>query len=234
MFKASLLMLAIGTASASTIATVNCDGSILSDANFAMCTVFPGGQAHVSASAAVASFDVSAQAAASDFPHFAIAEARQSGTYLFTVTGGTGGGFFLPCVSAAAYDGGEADARFGNYGSPVGTRRGADLCTYEDLSSATPFTYGEGQPFTISLYAHAQSGQCFYGPCSSANAGFGYAYFPLFEFWDSQGNRTNASFTLVEIPEPYTFALSGVALAALALAALRSRRRGHFLRFGRI
>src|SRR5436309_1024690 len=72
--------------------------------------------------------------AAAGLSGYASANASLSGTYLFTATGGTGGGFFLPCVGAYE-DMGFSTASFNGY-SVTGTKAIADICSSEGLSSA--------------------------------------------------------------------------------------------------
>jgi len=184
--KGFLLLLVLGTASASTIATVNCDGNIVSDPTFAQCN---DGKTHAYAQV-FSPWDVggSAWGAPIGSSGFSSTSVSLSGTYLFTVTGGTGGGFFLPCVSAYIFPPfASADASFFGNGvgySVSGTFMGANTCISEGLASASPFMYGVGQQFEISLSASA------FGPGQGqwdAEASLGSFRTPEFEFWDSNG-----------------------------------------------
>ncbi len=220
MFRSFLLVLALGTASATTIATVNCNGNITSDPTFAQCSGAQGS----SATASVSSFLVVDVNTIGGSSAFASASASLSGTYLFTVTGGTGGGFFLPCLGAAINPPfSSSSASFGGY-SVTGIFPAANICTSEGLASATPFTYGVGQQFAIGMSASAHApgaGQW------DAAAGLGSPALsvccPQFEFWDSNGAAlSNVSFTLTAVPEPGSFASCLVAF--LVLLIVRPRR----------
>jgi len=224
LFEYFLLLVALGYANAATIATVNCDGLIVSDPNFATC--------NSTGSVALAEVDsvrpgpgriaeVFAGASADFFPDFARAQASLSSTYVFTVTDGTGGGFFLPCLSAQAFFT-LASASFGGYSEEGAGRVPNNLCQGAGFSSASTFDYGVGQQFLLQLTAFAGG---FSGVQLSAEAGLGFPDGPSFEFWDAQGNPlSNVTFTLTEVPEPASFALLLAGL--LALWVLRTLNSG--------
>ncbi|HEV2688655.1 MAG TPA: hypothetical protein VGV35_08880 [Bryobacteraceae bacterium] len=225
MFKSLLLVLALGSASASTIATVSCDGNTASDPTMAQCTgmngQFPDANAMAQAGMPYGflGVDVNASAGGSGT---ATANATLSGTYLFTVTGGTGGGFFLPCIGAYE-DFGNSSASFTGY-SVFGTGgAGNNICSFEGLASATPFAYGVGQQVVISMDASSGTAGYWQHPSygTALLGDIGNITVP-FLFWDSNGQPlSNVSFSLTEIPEPGSFAALSIAFLMLVLAQRR-------------
>lgn len=253
MFKSFLLVLALGSASAaSIIATVDCDGNITSSYNFNFAT-----DVSFAFCQSAIGFLSYARATVGPFPPanpalplqvegytqailggFVEASASLSGTYELTVFSQfsgepiTGGGFFLPCIRATEVGGppgssGFSSASFGGYSVDSGGG-GNNICAFEGLASASPFTYGVAQPFEITLSAYG-----FNAADAGASLGGNYGYpYPQFEFWSSSGySLSNVSYVLVEVPEPGSFAVFIVAFLLLLCAQaqpLHLPRRSQF------
>lgn len=223
MVKAFLLLL-LPLASAATIATVNCNGSVVSNPTLAQCGSF---NEFAAASASSPSY-ISASASAGS-SSFASANASLSGTYLFTVIGGGGGGgFFLPCLGVATDQvGAAASASFGAYSissSGPHPHNPSSICASMGLQSASSFQYGVGQEVEISMSASVPPVHLSFGDASAGLGDFSVAaVFPAFEFWDSNGTPlSDVSYSLTQVPEPGTF---GVWLVVLLVSCIAVREQ---------
>lgn len=208
MVKAFLLLL-LPLASAATIATVNCNGSVVSNPTLAQCGSF---NEFAAASASSPSY-ISASASAGS-SSFASANASLSGTYLFTVIGGGGGGgFFLPCLGVATDQvGAAASASFGAYSissSGPHPHNPSSICASMGLQSASSFQYGVGQEVEISMSASVPPVHLSFGDASAGLGDFSVAgVFPAFEFWDPNGTPlADVQYSLTQVPEPGTFGI---------------------------
>lgn len=230
MFRVFLLVLALGIASASTIATVNCDGSIVSDSTHAHCnkttaSVDTAADAQVDVGALNSFFTINVSAAGPGGE--SSAQGTVSGAYIFTVASGTGGGFFLPCIGGNGgldvFPGPGAASTFASFG-PLTNSGGGDICSSEGLTSALPFVDDAGQEFAIFISASASKSSSAWW---AAGAGLGGPH-GEFLFWDSRGNPlSNVSYTLTEVPEPGSFAVVLVAFLTLSIVRFPLVRGRH-------
>jgi hypothetical protein len=197
------LTFAVGLASAATIiTTARCSGPNTFGTFFASCNdAFAQAEARIEIGG---TFSVSASASTIDFggtvPE---ATANFSDDYVFTLFGGTGNGFFLPCFSGGGLR--DADMSFGGIDWDV--RFSATNCaiplTYL-FGMSRPFTFGVPQIDHVTMFADAVQ------PCRFC---FGMVSESLdhFLFFDPAGNPlSNVTFTLVEVPEPAAWSLLGV------------------------
>ena len=224
MYQSLLLLLAFSSACASTIATVSCEGTVVSGTSSVQCS-----SALSSAFAKVdAPFLVVANAQGIGY---ATAAASFSATYLFMVTAGPSAGFYLPCIGAGIHPLASASGSFGRY-SIEGIFPGANICTFGGLASASPFIADVGQQFVISMSASARGFQGA-NPNGTAEVDLGASFRP-FKFWDSNGNAlTNVSYTLTlvptEVPEPSNisyFFFAWLLLGTVIVLSLVSTRSG--------
>ena len=148
-------------------------------------------------------------------------------TYAFTVIGGTGNGFFLPCLYVAkdvSIGGtGWASASFATFSNNNATPGGTDLCV--GATSGQPFTFGQTQVFSGSFAAHGQSiGGAPWG--LGPQTGGADATLRGFLFWDAAGHPlSDVSYTLIDLPEPSSFTLVALASASLLILRRHSIRR---------
>jgi len=215
-FKSLFFLLALGPASAAIMATVDCSASPTSfSGNFVEC-----GDNAVRAEASPYQAFVDANA----YPGFNSAYATVSGIYEFTVTGGTGGGFFAPCIVAQAARG-SASALFGPFGVNAAGAGGGGYCPLT-VAGTIPFTYDVPQVFQFDLEASTSSGAFFGGTAEADLGGLLFAGVGAqsgFVFYDANGNRlSNVDFNFnpaeLTTPEPATFACSALLLSILIQA----------------
>jgi hypothetical protein len=220
MFKYVLsLTFAVGFASAATISTsATCDGVTTAGTDLAVCN-----DGRMEARAAIGapliasradSFGVSLHAGSVGFPPgFASATANFSGDYVFTVSGGSGNGFFFP-LFVVDHNGGTAGISFAGIGPP---------CNPDIVNCSKPFTFGVPQIVAISMGGEA------FGV--STRVGDADARLDQILFFDPSGNElSNVAFTLVsvDLPEPSVLSQLGIGLIFLALSIRGVRFRGHF------
>jgi PEP-CTERM motif len=207
MFKYILsVSLAVGLVSAATISTsATCDGVTTVGTDFAGCD-----DGHFEARAGVSSTGAGASAMflPSSPPDFrgGGASASFSDDYVFTVTGGTGAGFFHPCVSGSAGRISDAGAGVSLGGTGVSVINPPCADTSFAFSNSAPFTFGVPQIVHYSITASAN-------PSPLHGSAFASVTFDGIVFFDPAGNPLpNATFALVSVPEPSTWFLLGVGL----------------------
>ena len=229
MFKSLLFLLALCPASAATmIATVTCyngssaytvsvtpDASCLNAGDMGPYSALATASNNVPLGARVSIDTSTAQQGLALFSTRASAEI--DATYIFTFTGGTGGGFFAPCLYAF----GAAAVAMASFG-PVGIG-GGTYCP-PTAAGAIPFTDGVPQQFHLLLQVY-----------SLRPGGFGEADLGLpgvggpgaFVFWDANGDPlSNVSLSVLDVttPEPGSFAGCGLTLSTLLLLRRRGRQ----------
>jgi hypothetical protein len=184
MFKfAVCLLLRIGYADAATVTvSVNCgsDGSYQSGLTTARCFPGPSNFFGQTASASVAANTAYQDVSGRDLngslavttmvtPNHCIGlcmfHSEASGTfvddYVFTVTGGTGQGLFLPCLAAGAEGPGSDGAASASFGSvTVANNAPASSCVkgIGPNIPLTPFSFGIPQTFAVSLAVQGTDG----------------------------------------------------------------------------
>jgi len=150
------------------------------------------------------SFGVSVHAGVVGFPPgFASATANFADDYVFTVSGGSGNGFFFP-LFVLDHNGGTAGISFAGIGGPP--------CLPDIVSCSKPFTFGVPQIVAIS-----GAGQAF---GVSTRVGDAAARLDQILFFDPSGNElSNVAFTLVsaDLPEPSALSLLSIGLIFLAV-----------------
>jgi hypothetical protein len=218
------LTFAVSFASATTISTsASCDGVTTVGTFGAHCNdghfeAYAGVGAPLIAST-LSFFDASVRGGPIAFPPgMGGASANFFGSYVFTVFGGTGKGFFIP-VPVTSESGGMAEASFAGLTSPPFC---APLTVPCLVSFAKPFTFGVPQIVDIGMSAEAGSGGL--GGVGDAGAGFSEIAFA-----DSSANPlSNVSFTLVsvDLPEPSSWSLLAVGLMFLLAVAMIGRIAG--------
>jgi hypothetical protein len=219
MFKYVLsLTFAVGFASAAIInTTATCDGVTTVGTFGASCNdgrmeAGAGIDAPLFASDAQ-HFGVVVHAGESGFPPgMSGASANFSGDYVFTVTGGIGNGFFFP-IFFLYHNGATAGMSFaGISGDPC-------FPPPNIVSCSKPFTFGVPQIVAVGMGGEASA---FSSRAADASASLNQIL-----FLDPAGNiLSNATFTLVEVPEPRTWCLVGVGLMIfLAVPILGTRLR---------
>ena len=137
--------------------------------------------------------------------------------YVFTVTGGTGGGFFTPCLfTGQKFSGpfellGGTSASFGS--DSITTLNGSPTMTcplrFGDLTSVAPlpFAFGVPQTFTVAL----SIGGDFEGSFRSEL--FGFQFSPSCSpFGPPCPTDIHFSLVSVDLPEPSTLSMLGVGL----------------------
>ena len=205
MFKYVLsVSLAVSFASAATIgASATCDGATTVGTLSASCrndflVVAGASQSSVGASAI---FMHSASASFSD-------------DFVFTVFGGTGAGFFHPCVSGSR-DTSDADASVSLGGIGVSVINPPCADTSFAFSRSASFTFEVPQIVHYSIAASA-SPSALHGSASANGTFDGIVFF------DPAGNPLpNATFTLVEVPVPEPAAWSLLSIGWLFFVAVR-------------
>jgi hypothetical protein len=214
------LTFAVGVVSAATInTTATCDGVTTVGTDSASCD-----DGHFEARAGVSSTSAGASAMflPSSPPDFrgGGAQASFSDDYVFTVTGGTGAGFFVPCLSGSTDAEASAGASFGSIALGLFAFQRNSTCNGPPFFfGQLPFSFGVQQivHFTISASA---------GPSPLRGSAFGMASFDGILFFDTSGHPlSNITFTLVEVPEPSAWSLLAVgAMFFLVVAMIRKIR----------
>jgi hypothetical protein len=205
------LTFAVSFASAGTISTsATCDGVTTFGTNFASCNDgLVMADAHVGASINPPGFSVFVEANPQFFASGG-ASAHFSEDYLFTVTGGTGSGFFAPCFYGAEFFGGITTVSMGFGGVVFGPAGTATNCTGPGpFPFQKPFSFGVPQIVNVSID----------GSVAVSHLTEGAAQESLTEirFFDPAGNQlSNVSYTLATLPTPEPSALS-LAICGLAL-----------------
>jgi len=156
------------------------------------------------------------------------ASATFADDYVFTVTGGTGAGFFVPCMEASTDDfrvPSQAHVGFGIAGLGSGPFGQPNLILSTCLGgnqpgTQIPFVFGVPQTFTATASGSAGGGL-------PGGEGDSQAGFRGFQFFDTSGNQlTSVHFTLVStsIPEPSAASLLGVGLMFILALVIRGMR----------
>jgi hypothetical protein len=201
MFKYVLsLTFAACLATAATISTsATCDGVTVVGTFSAMCD-----DGHASARADVGALFVGVSAGPSALPGVgsASASAHFSDDFVFTVFGGTGEGFYFPCFDGLARTAAGAFISIGGIGGPPRNPCGMSF------SSSKPFTFGVPQIVQVDVTGGATYDSHLPIVSDATEFGAGIAFFdpsghPLFP---------NATFTLVEVPEPSALSLLSIGL----------------------
>ncbi len=206
------LTFAVGCATAATISTsALCDGMYTVGTFSASCNNLIS-QAQASLEI-VGHFRVFAEASTTDFGAGEdIATANFSDDYVFTVTVGTGAGFFLPCFSGGgdgtvtmSFGGVTGDGTFG-FLDPT-------FCSHQPFfpfPPSQPFTFGVQQIVHLTMHAQVQQ------PLSNFH-GIVSESLDHILFLDPTGNLLpNATFTLVEVPEPAAWSMLMMGLIFLS------------------
>jgi len=217
------LTLAVSYASAATISTTaTCDGVTTVGTTFARCST-----PDVLAQASVGLTSVSVLAEGTSLPFGpGSASASFSADEVFTVNGGTGGGFFFPCFDGAGFA--MVGMSFGGVAFGIGDT--GDMLVSNCRGPNTlgvppqPLTFGVPQIVHISNTGFASSG--------SNNREFNSSEsFERMLFFDASGNvLPNATFTLVEVPEPSAWSLLSIGMmffVAVRIRAMRFHGRFH-------
>jgi hypothetical protein len=223
MFKFVLsLTFAVSYATAATIiTTATCDGVTTVGAAMAMCndvrsfaSAEVGGSLQDLTVGSFTSFTVNVDAGPGvGLPSSAVASASASFSEdaVFTVSGGTGTGFFYPCVFVTSHNGGSASIVFGTFSGPC-------LPPGSTFLGEQPFTFGVPQIVQITAQG-SEPGASFREDSASATLG------PIL-FLDSSGNLLpNVTYTLVDsVPEPSSLFLLGIGLMFFLGAVWRISR----------
>ena len=231
MLRTVALLAALASASGATISSVTCNGVSITGLGSLSCGS-PNFTTPSFASAAISGLFVTATVGAqllNDVAGSAAASASINGTFSFTVDGGTGGGFFLPCLFAGRDSSprasGSGSALFGPFSaSPVG-KGVVNMCQgTPPFATGRAFVFGVPQIFELSIGASASGAVAPSMPlfvAASGEAGFGLTGSP-FLFWDAAGNPlSNVTYTLTEaVPEPYSFWLCLTLLVAVCGASV--------------
>jgi hypothetical protein len=217
-----LVLAACACSFADTLVTsVTCDGVTYNGSGSASCN---SSDANASAEAFSATLSVNTNVSTDDFLGTSSAQAGLYGTYLLTVTGGSGDGFADPQLSTELELG--DNSVFQNYASASLTNSSGgcevtdgDGNPYQNNCTPTsvPFVFGTSQALYLSVFADTQiqvSDIRLYDQASAADAGF--------VFYGVNGQVLNdVTYTFVPAPEPSTLPLS----AAMACAAFIARKR---------
>lgn len=141
----------------------------------------------------------------------ASASASFSEEAVFTVSGGTGNGFFYPCVFATSHNGGSASIGFGTFSGPC-------LPPGSTFFGEQPFIFGVPQIVQITAQGSVP-GASFRELTASATLG------PIL-FLDSSGNPLpNVTYTLVDsVPEPSSRSLLSVGFMFFVVVRIRGMR----------
>ena len=188
---------AVGLATAATISTTaTCDGVTTVGTSSAMCN-----DGSFFAAASVSAFMVNVQAGqVTGLPGSSTgsASASFSGNFMFTVTGGSGNGFFYPCFFGSSDTFGSsaemsfAGIAFSLFPSESPSTNCADPRSL-NFPSAKPFTFGVPQIVPI-----VNSGSAPGDPFHGTSAGETFLPFSEISFFDPSGNLlSNVTFTLV-------------------------------------
>jgi hypothetical protein len=201
MFKYVLsLTFAAGIASAATIgASATCDG---------VTTVGPFSASCGNDFVATAGVSQSSVSVSAVFMHSA--SASFSYDFVFTVLGGTGVGFFVPCLSGMTGSDASVGISFGGVGFGLLGFETNETCRANSPFGEVPFTFGVPQIVHYSI-----EGSVF--PSMLHGSGFGSASFDGIQFFDPSGNPLpNATFTLVAVAEPSVWSLLIIGLIFLS------------------
>lgn len=223
MFKYVLsLSFAVSCASARTISVeASCPGVVTTGPQFASCSGNLGSaQADVSGGDLV--FDDSVLIGASaGVGGSGSSSATFADDYVFTITGGTGAGFFVPCMTAVTDDfvvGSVANVSFGSASLSPPLNRGltAGTCNLGNLEPGTPIPFIFGVPQTYTATASAGASGMFFGSGDSSADLLG------FQFFDGSGNQLmSVDFTLVSTSVPEPSAVSLLSIGWLFFVVLR-------------
>jgi hypothetical protein len=219
MFKYVLcLTFAVGFASAAMISTAaQCDGTTILGTLSASCDHL-GFEAHSSLEISP-TFSVFSEASLlppnTPGDAGAVASANFSDDYVFTVFGGTGDGFFLPCFVGSS-EGGTASATMSFDGlafeiTPLGNPTNCVNFPFFPINLTKPFTFRVPQTVHITMSGGSRPGvpPTFRGSASES--------LDHILFYDPAGNLLpNATFTLVEVPEPSAWSLLIIGLIFLS------------------
>ena len=217
-----LILAACACSYADTLVTsATCDGVTYNGSASASCN---SSDANASAEAYSATLSVNTNVSTDDFLGTSAAQAGLYGTYLLTVTGGTGDGFAEPQLSTELELG--DNGIFQNYASASLTNSSGgcevmdgDGNPYQNDCTPTsvPFVFGTTQALYLSVFADTQiqvSDIRLYDQASAGDAGF--------VFYGVNGQVLNdVTYTFVPAPEPSTLRL----FAAMACAAFIARKR---------
>jgi hypothetical protein len=218
---------------AATISTqVNCNGEAATGTLAASCSnAVSGASATIRENSLYqdsVEFSVEMIGATSAFPEaFATfsASATFQDDYLLRVTGGSGAGFIMPCISTSEDDfrgSGSASITFGNTGlGTTGSPRYGPQASCERAPTIplVPFTFGVPQIIGVSMGGTAQAR-------TTPSLVDDLAFLNVLQFFDSAGNQlTNVHFTLIStsVPEPGTLALLSSGLFFVLSAGRRHR-----------
>jgi hypothetical protein len=192
------------TAAPMSIASATCDGITTSSTGGAFCN---DGRFMASASASPRSVSVDA-GFLSLMSGGGGADASFTDDYVFTVTGGTGDGFFYPCFSGRASVDGLGEGFFGGIYEYV-----QGINCSRPVPHAIPFTFGVPKIVHYSIGASAS-------PSFHRGEENVVLSFDGILFFDPSGNPLpNVTYTLVStpVPEPSALALLSVGLMLLLL-----------------
>jgi len=217
-----LILIACASCFADTLSTsVTCDGNVYTGTSSASCN---SSDASASAQAFSATLSVNTNVSTNDFLGTSSAQAGIYGTYLLTVTGGSGDAFADPQLSTELELG--DNGIFQNYASASLTNSSGgcevmdgDGNPYQNNCTPTsvPFVFGTPQALYLSVFADTQiqvGDIRLYDQASAVDEGF--------VFYGLNGQvLNNITYSFVPAPEPGMFPL----LAAIACAALIARPR---------
>jgi hypothetical protein len=219
MFKYVLsLTFAVGLASAATISTsAECDGGTTSGTFSANCNHLGfEAQASLEASGTFSVFTEASLAAPNEPGDCcAVASANFSDDYYFTVFGGTGNGFFLPCFVGSS-EGAASSATMSFAGlafdiTPLGNPTNCVSFPFFPINLTKSFTFGV--PQTVDITMLGGSNYSSIPPFSSSVS----ESLDHIMFYDSAGNPlSNVTFTLVEVPEPSAWSMLTIGLIFLS------------------
>ena len=152
------------------------------------------------------------------------ASATFSDDYVFTVYGGTGAGSFCPVIDTSHGSGASAGMAFAGIDTGDCFSITGRECVGEG-ARCVPFTFGVPQIISIVMSAQASG----VGSLSGGASASLQSSSPIM-FFDAAGNPLlNATFTLVEVPEPTALSLLGVGLMFFLAVEIRGMRfRGRF------
>jgi hypothetical protein len=216
MFKYLLsLTFAVSFASAATISTqATCDGVTTFGTFSAICF----GQ-HSMAEASLGYFGVTVSTTGP-----ASASALFDDDYLFTIFGGTGNGFFFPCISGSAA-GAKAEIGFGavRFGTPGDTHDfPVSNCRGNVILDGSP------QPFTFAVPQIVEIQMTGSGSFGRPGGTDGGATLDGFLFFDASGNQVSTlPYALVSanLPEPSALYLLSIGLMLFVAVRIRAVSR---------
>jgi hypothetical protein len=141
----------------------------------------------------------------------ASASASFSNDYVFTITGGTGDGFFYPCISSQENGGATGGMSFGGIELII---FGAETCGLAPRAAPKPFTFGVPQIVHITMGASVS-------PAAFGREAGGTAFLREILFFDPSGNQlSGVTYTLVPAPAPEPSALSSLSVGVMFFAAV--------------